>query len=89
VQGPTTHQLNIKVSQSQRPLGGLTDSRKGFRQQIVKGLASAVTGTQFIGFATQFIIGQVRKLILKVIDRRSEGREFAEGASFSEAENTL
>jgi hypothetical protein len=77
------------VPEPQRPLGCLAHSGKGFRQQVIERFASTVASTQFVGLTAELIVAQVRELILEVIDRRGQGREFAQGASFSETENTL
>jgi hypothetical protein len=89
VQGPTTHQLNVKVPKTERPLGCLAHSGKGFRQQVIEGFASTVASAQLVGLTAELIVAQVSELILEVIDRRGQGRKFAQGAAFSETEKAL
>jgi hypothetical protein len=77
VQGPTTHQLNIKVPKPEGSLGRFAHCSESFRQQVIEGFTGAITRAQFIRFSAQLVIREVRELILEVISRRGKGRKLS------------
>ena len=68
VQDHAAHQLDIKVTHAEHPLGGLTNRREGFRQQLFQLFALFEAGTKFDGLGLQFGIAQCLELRLHGID---------------------
>ena len=68
VQHHAAHQLHVEMALSQGALGRLAHHRKGFRQQVVQGLALLLPGAEGGRHGRQFAIRHGRKAAFQGID---------------------
>ena len=89
VEGPTTHDLNVKVPKSQGPLRRFTDCGKGLGEQFLERFSLAIALTEVVGFFPEFFVTQAREVLFEVVDGLHDLVELTKDAPLAHAQDTL